>query len=123
MTSVETPDGEQGRAAETTTTATADVAELVQCLLEDHRARKEQLARERVRDEAAEEAHSKQIKEQLDIMRQMLERSTRRDNHGMSNDKLVLTRFVEGEDIEAFLITSERLMAVYTSTRVAGWRS
>jgi hypothetical protein len=69
MTSVETPDGEQGRAVETSAAVTADVTELVRFLLEDCRARKEQLARERIRHEAAEEAHAKQIKEQLDIMR------------------------------------------------------
>ena len=30
----------------------------------------------------------------------------------MSQDRLVLTRFVEGEDIEAFLTTFERLMEI-----------
>lgn len=51
------------------------------------------------------------------MMRQMLERS--RTERGSTeggapvHDKLVLTRFVEGDDIEAFLTTFERLMGVY----------
>ena len=77
-----------------------------------------ELAKERARREAAEVAHSKQIKEHLSIMREMLEWSTTRDEHvsvesATPHDKLVLAHFIEGDDIEAFLTTFERLMAVY----------
>ena len=35
------------------------------------------------------------------------------DDRTVSNDKLTLTCYVEGDDIEAFLTTFERLMRVY----------
>ena len=102
--------------------STPDVTELVRLLLQDRRAREEELAAERARREEAQAAHARQMEEQLRIMREMLERS---DIHGddrgsaesgtssLAQDRLVLTRFVEGEDIEAFLTTFERLMSVY----------
>ena len=51
-------------------------------------------------------------------MRDMLEKSAATSSHvrpesTTPNNKLVLTRFVEGDDIEAFLTTFECLMAVY----------
>ena len=101
--------------------STPDVTELVRLLLQDRRAREEKLAAERARREEAEAAHARQMEEQLYIMREMLERSDTHDDRGsaesgtssLAQDRLVLTRFVEGEDIEAFLTTFERLMSVY----------
>ena len=51
-------------------------------------------------------------------MRELLERATPHDERvgaerTASTDKFVLSHFVEGEDIEAFLTTIERLMSVY----------
>ena len=98
--------------------STADVSELVRLLLEDCRVREEELGRERARREAAEASHSKQVKEHLEIMRAMMDRTALHDSHPsedrtVSNDKLMLTRYVEGDDIEAFLTTFECLMTVY----------
>ena len=92
-------------------------------LLEDRRAREEELARERERCESMEAARAKQVEKRLlvlGIMCTMLERSAARDEEriGMSSgsavtEKVVLTKFIEGEDIEAFLTTFERLMTLY----------
>ena len=98
--------------------ATTDVSELVRLLLEDRRVREEELGRERARREAAKTSHSKQVKEQLEIMRAIMDRTASHDSHPseertVSNDKLTLTRYVEGNDIEAFLTTFEHLMTIY----------
>ena len=78
MTTVATADDEgTGKG----TAATAGVCELVRLLLEDRRPREEDLERERVQREAVEAAHSKQIEEQLGIMRERLKRSTTHDKH------------------------------------------
>ena len=106
--------------------STPDVTELVRLLLQNRRAREEELAAERALREEAQAAHARQMEEQLRIMREMLERSdTHGDDRGsaesgtssLAQDRLVLTRFVESEDIEAFLTTFERLMSVYRG----GW--
>ena len=84
-------------------------------LLEDRRAHEEELARERERREEAERAHSEQIREQLQMMRDMFERtaSVTATDTTTHHDKVVLPRFAEGEDIEAFLTTFKRLMSIY----------
>ena len=99
---------------------TADVSELVRLLLEDRRTREEELTREREIRARAEAAHAKQIKEQLGMIRELMTRSSTgeeerqsRESHALVQDKLVLTRFVEGDDIEAFLTIFERMMTVY----------
>ena len=100
------------------TAGTTDVSELVRLLLEDRRAREEELARERATRERAEAAHAKQIEDQLGMMREIMARSTIRneesESHVPIHDKLVLTRFVEGDDIEVFLTIFERMMMVYS---------
>ena len=105
---------------ETETTEASGVNALLQMLLEDRRAREEELAIEMDRRESMETARAKQVEEQLGIMRTMLERSAARDEErsGTSGgsavtEKVVLTKFIEGEDIEAFLTTFERLMTLY----------
>ena len=108
-------DGEGGGGGTPATVARADVGELVRFLIADRRTREDDIVRERARHEAA---HSKRMEEQLSIMREMLEKSATTGSHvrpesTTPNDKLVLTRFEEGDDIEAFLTTFERLMAVY----------
>ena len=97
--------------------STVDVSKLVHLLLEYHRVCEEELGKERARREAAEAIHSKQVKEQLEIMRAMMDRTASHDSHPSEDwtvsDKLTLMRYVEGNDIEALLTTFERLMTVY----------
>lgn len=96
---------------EAATTTPADVNDIVRLLLEDQWTREDELAREQA-------VHTKQMEEQLPMMQQILKSS--RIEHGRSDpnwtpahDRLILTRFVEGDDIEVFLTTLERLMRVY----------
>ena len=89
--------------------STTDVSELIRLLLEDRRVREEELGRERARCEAAERSHSKQVK----VMDRTASHDSRpSEDRTVSNDKLTLTRYVEGDDIEAFLTTFEHLMTV-----------
>ena len=113
MTTV--PTTEDATTAADSDAPASNVSALVRLLLEDRRAREEELARERERREAAERAHSEQIREQLQMMRDMFERtaSVTATDTTTHHDKVVLPRFAEGEDIEAFLTTFERLMSIY----------
>lgn len=105
-------------------TQNMDVSELVRILLEDRRTREDELTKERERREEAEAAHSKKMDEQLEMMRQMVSQTAARSGGGSPgivetptsatpSDKPQLSRFVEGDDIEAFLTTFERLMHMY----------
>ena len=119
----------------------AGVSDLLRLQLEDRRRRDEELAAERERREeetrrrddelAAERArreeevrqHATRMKEQMDMMRSLVETSRTTgvpsgegrtvEGHGLVRDKLVLTKLTDAEDIEAFLTTFERLMTVY----------
>ena len=113
MTTV--PNNEDATTAADSDAPASGVSALVRLLLDDRRAREEELARERERREAAERAHSEQIREQLQMMRVMVERtaSSAATDTTTHKEKVVLPRFAEGEDIEAFLTTFERLMSIY----------
>ena len=70
-----------GKGTSEGTAAIADVGELVRLLLDDRQVQEEELARKQARCEAAEVTYSKQIKEQLAIVCEMLERSIKHDEH------------------------------------------
>ena len=101
----------------------AGVLDLVRMLLEDRRKREVELADERTRREEESRQHATHMQEQLDMIQSLVESSriasvpaggTRpAEGHGTVRDKLVLTKFSESEDIEAYLTTFERLMTVY----------
>ena len=91
-------------------------------LLEDRKAREDDLARERERREAAEARHASQMAEQLEMMKSMLDRSLARphevettssSSRPHTSDKIGLRKLTDSDDIEAFLTTFERLMALY----------
>lgn len=97
-------------------TGADSIAELVRLLLEDRRVRGEELAEERARRESAETRQSKQLEEQLQIMKTALDRMLN-ERRGLEScappEKITLTKLTEGDDIEDYLTTFERLMAMY----------
>ena len=99
-----------------TPTDAVNVVTLIRMLLEDRKAREEDLARERERREAADTIHSRHIAEQLDMMKLILDRTVLRDgDDGRERaegdtrppEKVILSKLSDGDDIEAFLTTFE----------------
>lgn len=108
-----------GEGEEPASPESAGMSDLVRLLLEDRRKQKDELAVERA--ERAEESrqHAAQMREQLDMIRSLVERSSSpgdsrpTEGHGAPRDKLVLTKLSDKDDIEAYLTTFERMMTVY----------
>lgn len=71
----------------------------------------------RVHREAEHRRQVKQMQEQMQVMREWMERSQVREGERVPRDEdrdhLRLTELTESEDIEAFLTTFERMMQVY----------
>ena len=93
-------------------TGTVGVPDVVRILLEDRRKRDDELAEERARRDEEQTRLMKCMEEQLDMMRRLVEVTTRREgDHSTGScegrDKLVLSKFAEGDDIEAYLTTFE----------------
>ena len=105
----------------------APLTDLVRLLMEDRRQRDEELAEERRRRELEASRHEKELREQMDMIKCLVETSaaTRSDvstddggaRSGSGRGKVVLTKFVEGDDVEAYLTTFERLMTVHRVDR------
>ena len=114
-------DTEEG--ADTAPQDSAGVADLIRLLLEDRRRREDELAAERAQRAEETRKHETQMKEQLDMIRSLVEctrtgsepsgDSRRVEEHGSVRDKLVLTKLSEEDDIEAYLTTVERMMTMY----------
>ena len=99
---------------------TVPLIDLVRLLLEDRRRRDEEAAEERRHRESETDRREAEMQEQLSMIRSLVESSRPapsepRVGEGRSavQDKLVLSKFSEGEDVEAYLTTFERLMTVY----------
>ena len=112
---------QNGTETEEEATSDGGMAALVKMLLEERRARDEELGRERERRERVETERAKQMAEQMEILRAMLDPVTPAHtghkeggrslpSHPLPQDKIVLT---ESDDIETFLTTFERLMTLY----------
>ena len=105
---------------ESNATGTDSMVELLRLLLEDRRARDEELAQGR---ESAETRQSKQFEKKLQIMKTALDR-TSEERHGPESrapsEKITLTKLTEGDDIEDYLTAFERLMTMYHIDR-AQW--
>ena len=105
--------------SEADTEGTAGVPDVVRILLEDRRKRDNELAEERARRDEEQTRLTNRMEEQLDMMRRLVKGTTRREgDHSTGSsegrDKLVLSKFAEGDDIEAYLTTFERMMTVYS---------
>ena len=104
------------------------IVTLVKMLLEDRKAREDDMTWERERQEAAETRHAKQMAEQLEMMKVMLDRSLSRAHRGETSsstprlpnaDKILLMKLTNTYDIEAFLTTFKRpllTVKVYAQT-------
>ena len=73
---------------------------------------------ERLRREAEHEQHVRQMQLQLDMMKNLMERSQVREDEFARRarggpDQLKLTKLTDTENIEAYLTTFERMMQVY----------
>ena len=115
---VELAAGETARTGESS--AGSAPLNLVRMLMEDRRRRDEELAEERRRRELEASRHEKELKEQMDMIKRLVETSsTARARDGDSDGgrssgrgKVVLTKYA-GDDVEAYLTTFERLMTVH----------
>ena len=115
-------------AATTAATATgedaAPLADLLRLLMEDRRLREEELAEERRRREAEAARYERERKEQMDVLARLVETAGTRtattgeaaggsgERSSSRRGKVVLTKYVEGNDVEAYLTTFERVMTV-----------
>ena len=116
---VELAAGETARTGESS--AGSAPLDWVRMLMEDRRRRDEELAEERRRRELEASRHEKELREQMDMIKRLVETSsTARARDGDSDGgrssgrgKVVLTKYAEGDDVEAYLTTFERLMTVH----------
>ena len=107
----------------------APLTDLVRMLMKDRRRRDEELAEERRRWELEASRHEKEFREQMDMIRRLVETLGARSDMSAGDDgggvhtssgrgQVVLTKFVEGDDVEAYLPTFERLMTVHQVDRM-----
>ena len=89
-----------------------DIAALMQLLIEDCRRREAEIAEERVRRERDMEQRVGEIKEQMEAMVRLVERTTKGKTN--SGEALVkVAKLTDANDIEGYLLTFERQMAAY----------
>ena len=114
--------------AQEETTGGVGVAEMMRLFLEDRKRREEELAEERRRREE-ELTHERrrreeEVQQQMQLLREMVEGSRRREEAPArasgENDRVKLSKLSEADDVEAYLTTFERMMAVYEVDR-ARW--
>ena len=101
----------------------ASMTELVRMLMEDRqqmaeeRQREEQMAEERQRREEQVAIEKTQLREQMEMLQSMVERTNGRrervPTESAGGDRVKLTKLTEADDIEAYLTTFERMMAAY----------
>ena len=124
-------EGEQGEegAGElaATTTGAAPLADLVRLLLEDRQRRDEELTDERRRREAEAAQHERERRQQIELLTRLVETSGSRtttssdgrtesgdgERSGAGRNKVVLMKYVEGDDVEAYLTTFERILTMH----------
>ena len=124
--------GAKEEAAMTAATATGaeggavPLTELFRLLMEDRRLREGELAEERKRREEEAARHERERREQMDVLARLVETAGARvavtgeetdggggERSSGGRGKVVLTKYVEGDDVEAYLTTFERVMAVH----------
>ena len=89
-----------------------DIAALMQLVIEDRRRREAEIAKERVRRERDVEQLVSEIKEQMEAMVRLVERTTKGKTN--SGEALVkVAKLTDADDIEGYLLTFERQMAAY----------
>ena len=104
-------------------TVSAPLNDLVRMLVEDRRRRDQELEDERRRRDLEAIRHEKELREQMEMIKRLVETSSARAGDAMitedggggsgGRNKVVLTKYTEGDDVEAYLTTFERLMTVH----------
>ena len=90
----------------------ADIMSLMELLLEDRRRREEEITEERVRRERESERRAAEMKEQMEAMFRLVERTTKGKKD--SGEALVkVAKLTDSDDIEGYLVTFERQMTAY----------
>lgn len=119
---------EESRMAVAAKTRTVGLSGLVRMLLDDWRRWDKELAQERRGGEAKMRWHKTEMQEQMDMIKKLV-RSARlpmaetgtstaaKDEHRTPWDKLVLTKFEEGEDVEVYLTAFKCVMTVHSVNR------
>ena len=98
-----------------------DLARMMQVMLEDRRLREAEIAEDRRRREIENEERMRGMREQIDALQRLItDRGAASTTHRNSSDEGVkLNRLTDQDDIEAYLLTFERMMQAYeiSSTR------
>ena len=94
------------------------VNDVMRILLEDRRYRKLQIEDERRQRERAIAEEREQLREQMDVLRRLVEGSQQdvregRPVRGRGEGELKLSKLSDQDDIEAYLTTFERVMRIY----------
>ena len=109
-----------GTAISSETMAEQNIADLMKMLIEDRQEREKHHEDEKRRLEELAEQERKQVMEQMDMLRQLVE-DTRRDRTDEARAPSIkilegegkLVKLTEQDDIEAYLTTFERVMRAY----------
>ena len=99
----------------------SSLAQMMQTMLKDRRQREAEIAEERRRQERDAEERMRGMREQIDMLQRLVsERHTTTPRRSAHQETLRLTRLTEQDDIEAYLLTFERMMQAYEIDR-ARW--
>ena len=96
-----------------------DLAQMMQALLEDHRLREAENAEDRWQREVENEERMRGMHEQIEMLQQLVtDRHTTTTRRSSSDcEGMRLSRLSEQDDIEAYLLTFERMMQAYAVDR------
>ena len=92
----------------------SSLAQMMQAMLEDRRLREAEIAEERRQQECDTEECMRSMREQIELLQQfVMERNTTQPHRSSDQETLRLTRLTEQDDVEAYLLTFERMMHAY----------
>ena len=96
-----------------------DLAQMMQAMLEDRRLREAEIAEDRRLREVENEERMRGMREQIEMLQQLVtERHTTTTRRSSSDhESMRLSRLSEQDDIEAYLLTFERMMQAYKVDR------
>ena len=100
--------------------SSVSVAEMMKFMVEDRQQREAEYAAERERREAEFERRTAEMSRQFEMLTRMVGEGRAEREAPVDRDKVKLTKLSEGDDIEAYLKTFERMMAAYEVPR-ARW--
>ena len=122
MEQTETHQGEarssQGSLGSTTPTLDLpSLTQMMQAMIEDRRLREAEIAEDRRRREQENEERMRGMREQINMLQQLVTEREITPRRTSNQETLRLTRLTEQDDIEAYLLTFERMMEAYEIDR------